>query len=116
MNIVILCKLVVIIAERLSARHVIAEYCVEIVCLYIYIYICYAQTMDRDNPWIALLKVWIRALRGQSMDCPALARSMDCATTHVVQKKKGDQSRERKGYLCLSFGWRTVRLRRAISG
>ena len=29
--------------------------------------ICYAQTMDRDNPWIALLKVWIRALRGQSM-------------------------------------------------
>ena len=30
--------------------------------------ICYAQTMDRDNPWIALLKVWIRALRGRSMD------------------------------------------------
>ena len=28
-----------IIAERLSARHVIAEYCVEIVCLYIYIYV-----------------------------------------------------------------------------
>ena len=47
-------------------------------------YICYAQTMDRDNPWIALLKVWIRALRGQSMDCPALAQSMDCATTHVT--------------------------------
>ena len=23
--------------------------------------ICYAQTMDRDNPWIALPKVWIRA-------------------------------------------------------
>ena len=39
--------------------------------------------MDRDNPWIALLKVWIRALRGQSMDCTALARSMVCATTHV---------------------------------
>ena len=39
--------------------------------------------MDQDNPWIALLKVWIRALRGQSMDCPALARSMDCAATHV---------------------------------
>ena len=28
----------IIIAERLSARHVIAEYCVEIVCLYICIY------------------------------------------------------------------------------
>ena len=28
-----------VIAERLSARHVIAEYCVEIVCLYICIYI-----------------------------------------------------------------------------
>ena len=26
-------------------------------------YVCCAQTMDRDNPWIALLKVWIRALR-----------------------------------------------------
>ena len=36
--------------------------------------------MDRDNPWIALPKVWIRALRRQSMDCPALARSTDCAT------------------------------------
>ena len=47
------------------------------------IIICYAQTVDRDNPWIALLKVRIRALRGQSMDCPALERSMDCATTHV---------------------------------
>ena len=51
--------------------------------MYIFKYICYAQTMDRDNPWIALLKVWILALRGQSMDYPALARSMDCATTHV---------------------------------
>ena len=36
--------------------------------------------MDWDNPWIALPKVWIRALRGKSMDCPALARSTDCAT------------------------------------
>ena len=27
------------------------------------VYICCAQTMDRDNPWIALPKVWIRALR-----------------------------------------------------
>ena len=26
-------------------------------------YICCAQTMDRDNPWIAPPKVWIRALR-----------------------------------------------------
>ena len=43
----------------------------------------YAQTMDWDNPWIALLKVWIRALCGQSMDCPTFARSMDCATTHT---------------------------------
>ena len=29
--------------------------------------------------------MWIRALRGQSMDCKALARSMDCATTHTCQ-------------------------------
>ena len=49
--------------------------------------------MDRDNPWIAPLKVWIRALRGQSMDCTALAQSIDCATTRhaFVQKKKGSK-------------------------
>ena len=34
MYFVIIILLLVIIAERLSARHVIAEYCVEIVCLY----------------------------------------------------------------------------------
>ena len=73
---------------------------------------CYAQTMDRDNPWIALLKVWICALHGQSMDCAALARSMDRATTHVSsirakeERDQGDQSRERKGNRCLPFGWR----------
>ena len=69
--------------------------------------------MDRDNPWIALLKVWIRALRGQSMDCTAPARSrMDCATTHVSsvrteeEREQGDQSR---GNHCLPFGWRRQR-------
>ena len=31
--------------------------------IYFTFYICCAQTMDRDNPWIALPKVWIRALR-----------------------------------------------------
>ena len=59
--------------------------------------------MDRDNPWIALLKVWIRALRGQSMDCTALAQSMDCATTRHAssvrakeEREQGDRSVERK--------------------
>ena len=59
--------------------------------------------MDRDNPWIALPKVWIRALRGQSMDCAALARSIDCTTTHASsvrakeeEREQGDQSREGK--------------------
>ena len=72
--------------------------------------------MDRDNPWIALLKVWIRALRGQSMDCAALARSMDCATIHVSsvrakeEREQGDHLRERKGNRCgLPFGWRYQR-------
>ena len=41
--------------------------------------------MDRDNPWIALLKAWIRALRGQSMDCTTLAQSTDCAA-HVFSR------------------------------
>ena len=37
-----------------------------------------------DNPWIALRKAWIRALRGQSVDCTALEQSTDCAThAHV---------------------------------
>ena len=34
------------------------------------IYICWAQSMDSDNPRIALLKAWIHALRGQSTDRP----------------------------------------------
>ena len=75
-------------------------------------YTCYAQTMDRDNPWIALLKVWIRALRRQSMDCTALARSMDCATTHISSVRAGTDSEqgdqvERKEMA--SFGWRRQR-------
>ena len=31
--------------------------------------ICWVQSMDLHNPWIALCKSWIRTLRGQSMDC-----------------------------------------------
>ena len=56
--------------------------------------------MDRDNPWIALLKVRIRALCGQSMDCTALAR-------WIAQPKQSDLSRERKGNCDLPFGWRS---------
>ena len=70
--------------------------------------------MDRDNPWIAPLKVWIRALRGKSMDCTALAQSMDCATTRHTssvrakeEREQGDQSRERKVNRGLPFGWRS---------
>ena len=71
--------------------------------------------MDRDNPLIALLKVWIRVLRGQSMDCTALAQSVDCATTHAAssvrakeeEREQGDQSRERKVNRGLPFGWRS---------
>ena len=38
---------------------------------YIYIYICSAQTVDRDHPWIVLRKPWIgdiHALTRQTMD------------------------------------------------
>ena len=71
-------------------------------------HICYAQTIDRDNPWIALLKVWIRALRGQSMDCASAAQSMDCAITHqafMQKKKKGIKVivEKRESKLCLTF-------------
>ena len=34
-----------------------------------FLYICWAQSMDLHNPWIALCKPWIRTLCGQSMDC-----------------------------------------------
>ena len=67
--------------------------------------------MDRDNLWIALLKAWIRTLRGQSMDCTALGRSMDCAITHlssVCAKEEGSKviSREKGNEIvaCLSVG------------
>ena len=36
--------------------------------------------MDLRNPWIALRKAWINALRGQSMDCARFGQSMDYAT------------------------------------
>ena len=38
----------------------------------IYKYICWVQSMDLHNPWIALCKPWIRTLCGQSMDCALL--------------------------------------------
>ena len=37
------------------------------------LYICWAQSMDLCNPWIALCKPWIRTLHGQSMDCVPIA-------------------------------------------
>ena len=36
--------------------------------------ICWDKSMNMDNPWIALLKAWIYALGGQSMDCLLIGR------------------------------------------
>ena len=51
-------------------------------------YICYVQTVDPGNPWIALLKKMdpcvICALHVQSMDWTNLAQSVDCTTTRGV--------------------------------
>lgn len=44
---------------------------------------CYVQTVDPDNSWIALLKVWIHALHEQSMDWVNLVRSVDYATIRI---------------------------------
>ena len=45
--------------RRVNLVHFFEGYC-----------ICYAQSMDRDNPWIVPHKPWIRALHSQSADCP----------------------------------------------
>ena len=63
----------------------------------------YGSVLCAGNPWIA-----------QRLRDPWIAQPHMCQA--FMQKKKGDQSRERKGNRRLSFGWRTVRLRRAISG
>ena len=60
-------------------------------------YICYAQTMDRDNPWIALLKVWIRALRWQSMDCADTTCAIHGLRNHRDTPRVKRLCRRRKG-------------------
>ena len=44
------------------------------------LYICWAQSMDLRNPWIALCKAWIHALHRRSMDRALFAQSWDCAS------------------------------------
>ena len=45
-------------------------------------YICWAQSMDSANPWIALRKVWVHAMRWQSQDCPYVQIAMqECICT-----------------------------------
>ena len=63
----------VIIAERLSARHVIAEYCVEIVCLYIYIYVTLRNAISPYGEAHTVV-LYARA-RGQQLQGPGIARS-----------------------------------------
>ena len=66
-----------IVAERLSARHVIAEYCVEIVCLYIIIYI-YVTLRNAISPYgeAHTVVLYARATRA------AIARPRDCTFFH----------------------------------
>ena len=67
-----------IIAERLSARHVIAEYCVEIVCLYIcmYVYIYVYIYMSRLGMPYGEAHTVVLYARG------AIARPRDCTFFH----------------------------------
>ena len=44
---------------------------------------CYEQTVDPNNSWITPLKVWIHALREQSMDWTNLVQSVDYATIRI---------------------------------
>ena len=66
-----------VIAERLSARHVIVEYCVEIVCLYICIYLCiyYVTLRNAISPYGEAHTVVLYARA-------AIARPRDCTFFH----------------------------------
>ena len=66
---------IILIAERLSARHVIAEYCVEIVCLYIYMYI-YMSRLGMRYGEAHTVVLYARVTRA------AIARPRDCTFFH----------------------------------
>ena len=61
------------------------------------IYLCYAQTVDRDNPWIALRKLRIHALRNNPWIVCANCGSMLCATQSQVPQIKGTGHNHREG-------------------
>ena len=63
------------IAERLSARHVIAEYCVEIVCLYICIYVTLRNAISPYGEAHTVV-LYARATRA------SIARPRDCTFFH----------------------------------
>ena len=60
-------------------------------------YVCWAQSMDSDNPWMELRKAWIHASRGQSIDCStnsarasAIAQNSECILMHTRGIERGD--------------------------
>ena len=50
---------------------------------------CYVQTVDPDNPWIALRKLWIHALRNNPW--------IVCATQSQAPQTKGEGNNRREG-------------------
>ena len=52
-------------------------------------YVCYAQTVDLDNPWIALHELWIHALRNNPWIVFANCGSTLRATQSQVPQTKG---------------------------
>ena len=58
----------------------------------------YVQTVDRDNPWIALRKPWIHALRNNPWIVCANCGSVLCATqSQAPQTKLRDRTQSQKG-------------------
>ena len=44
------------------------------ICVHVHVHVlCWAQSMDSDNPWMELRKAWVYASHGQSMHCPRIA-------------------------------------------
>ena len=59
--------------------------------------ICYAQTVDRDNPWIALRKPWIHALQNNPWIVCANCGATVCVTQSQAPQTKGTGRNRRDG-------------------
>ena len=63
--------------------------------------ICYVQSMDLDNPWLALGKPWIHALHNNPWIVCTNCGSMLCAIQSQVPLTKETGRNRREGLPCI---------------